>query len=99
MQDERTKMSCIMKKPAFRIYKNKGTDKLISAFIFAREIVQSLRFLNPQASIHFCGCIAHFVSDLVWHPKDRFSYDVAQISNVGLNSGLISIVTPNLSLI
>ena len=43
------------------------TAKLISAFVFATQIVQFLYFLSPKfpASSHFCGCIAWFVSDLV----------------------------------
>ena len=55
-------MSLVMRKPAFFICENKdadqlrGTAKLISAFIFATRIVQSLYYiyLNPkfQASSH-----------------------------------------------
>ena len=47
-------MSLVMRKPAFCICKNKDNQKLISAFIFATRIVQSLFFLNPkfQASRH-----------------------------------------------
>ena len=50
-----------MRKPAFCICENKGADqlrgyrgKLISAFVFATRIVQSLYFLNPifRASSH-----------------------------------------------
>ena len=49
-----------MRKPAFCICENKdadqlrGTAKLISAFVFATRIVESLYFLNPkfQASSH-----------------------------------------------
>ena len=51
-----------MRKPDFCICQNKDADqlrgysaKLISAFVFATRIVQSLYFLNPkfQASSHF----------------------------------------------
>ena len=51
-----------MRKPAFCICENKDADKLrgytaklISAFVFATRIGQSLYFLNPkfQASSHF----------------------------------------------
>ena len=50
-----------VRKPDFCICKNKDADqlrdtaKLISAFVFATRIVQSLYFLNPkfQASRHF----------------------------------------------
>ena len=44
-----------MRNPAFCIYENKdATAKLISAFVFATRIVQSLYYLNPkvQASRH-----------------------------------------------
>ena len=71
-------MSLVMRKPAFRICENKIEHQLISAFVFATQIVQSLYFLNPkfQASI-FCGCTARFVSDLVGNPEDRFSHNEA----------------------
>ena len=58
-------MSLVMRKPDFCICENKDADqlrgnreavtaKLISAFVFATKIVQSLYFLNPkfQASSH-----------------------------------------------
>ena len=48
------KMSLVMRKPAFCICENKDADQLISAFVFATRIVQSLFYLNPkfQASSH-----------------------------------------------
>ena len=53
-------MSLVMRKPAFCICENKEADqlavtaKLISAFVFATWIVQSIYFLNTkfQASSH-----------------------------------------------
>ena len=59
-------LSRVVRKPAFCICENKDTDyiasrgnrevtgKLISAFVFTTQIVQSLYFLNPkfQASSH-----------------------------------------------
>ena len=53
-------MSCIVRKPAFAYAKTMTqiscavTVQLISAFVFATQIVQSLYFLNPkfQASGH-----------------------------------------------
>ena len=53
-------LSRVVRKPAFCICKNKDTDqlavtaKLISAFVFAKRIVQFLYFLNPkfQTSSH-----------------------------------------------
>ena len=55
--------------------------KLISAFVFATQIVQTLYFLNPkfQASSHISDCTALFVSDLVGNPEDWFSHNEAQI--------------------
>ena len=45
-------MSRVVRKPAFCIYENKDADqlrgKLISAFVFATQIVQSLYFLNTK---------------------------------------------------
>ena len=58
------------------------TAKLISAFVFAKRIVQPLYFINPkfQAPIDiFCGCTARFMSDLVGNPEDRFSHDAAEL--------------------
>ena len=59
------------------------TAKLISAFVFATRIVQSLYMylLNPkfQASMHFCDCTARFVWDLVGNPEDGFSRNEAHI--------------------
>ena len=55
------------------------TAKLISAFVFATQIVQFLFFLNPKftASCIFC---ARFVSDLLGnHIHGWFSHDAAQL--------------------
>ena len=70
-----------MRKPAFAYAKTKTqisfavTAKLISAFVFATRIVQSLYFLNPKFQ-------ARFVSDLVGNPEDRFSHNEAQMDNI-----------------
>ena len=52
-----------------------------SSAVFASQIVQSLCFLNPkfQASDHFRGCTALFVSELIVYPEDRFSHDMAHL--------------------
>ena len=52
------------------------TVKLISAFVFATRIVQSLYFLNTkfQASSHLL-----WLSDLVGNPEDRFSHNEDEI--------------------
>ena len=48
-------MSLLMRKPAFSKSENKDANQLISAFVFASRIVQSLFFPDPkfQASSHF----------------------------------------------
>ena len=57
------------------------TAQLISAFVFATQIVQSLFFLNPKFKplAIFCSCTVRFVSDLVGNPEYRFSHNEAQI--------------------
>ena len=47
-------LSPVVRKPAVCICKNKDADQLISAFVFATQIVQSLYFQSPkfQASSH-----------------------------------------------
>ena len=82
-------MSRIMRKPAFCNYaKTKPqiscavTTQLISAFVFATQIVQSLYYLNlnfQACSHHLTGCTARFVSDLIGNPEDRFSHNAAHI--------------------
>ena len=60
MKNTKAYMSLVMRKPAFCICEKKTqisfavTAKLISAFVFAIRIVQSLYYLNPkfQASSH-----------------------------------------------
>ena len=77
-----------MRKPDFCNAKTKTqisftvTAKLISAFVFATRIVQSLYLLNPkfQASSILSDCNARFVSDLVGNPEDRFSHNEAHLS-------------------
>ena len=70
-----------MRKPAFCMCENKGsvTAKLISAFVFATQIVQSPYLRNSKLLAIFCGCTAWFVSDLVENPEDQFSHNEAQI--------------------
>ena len=72
-----------MRKPVFAYAKTKAqiscalTTQLISAFLFAKQIVKSLYFLDPkfQGSSHLLWLhgTAPFVSDLVGNPEDRFS--------------------------
>ena len=83
-----------MRKPGFAYAKTKTqisfavTAKLISAFVFATRIVQSLFFLNPKFKplAMFCSCTARFVSDLGGNPEDRFSDDEAQIKRIKLTT-------------
>ena len=78
-----------MKNRLFAYVKTKGqinlavTAKLISAFVLAIRIVQSLYFLNTkfQASSHLVWLHSPVVSkaDLVENPKDRFSHNEAHM--------------------
>ena len=74
-------MSGIVRKPAFAYAKTKAqisfavTAKLISAFVFAMRIVQSLFYLNPK----FQASSQLLCHDLVGNPEDRFSYNEAQM--------------------
>ena len=55
--------------------------QLISAYVFATQIVQTLNFLNLkfQASSHLLWQKSGwFVSDLVGNPEDRFSRHASQ---------------------
>ena len=96
-----------MRKPAFCIWENKGADQLrgygaadlISTFVYATSIVQSLFFLNLAI---VCCCRAWFLFDLVRNPEDRFSHDTAQnelccekscFLNIGKRRALISCCT------
>ena len=56
--------------------------KLISTFVFATRIVQSLYFLSPklQASSHLLWLYSPVCVRLVGKPKDRFSHNEAQIT-------------------
>ena len=75
-------MSRVTKNLAFAYAKTKTqisfavTVKLISAFVFAIRIVQSLNYLtyirNFKPLSIFCGCTARFVSDQVRNPEDRY---------------------------
>ena len=48
------------------------TAKMISAFVLATRIVQSL-FLNLKFQAVFCGCTAGFMSDLFSHEAAHMS--------------------------
>ena len=58
--------------------------QLISAFVFATQIVQSLYFLNTnfKSLAIFCVCTARLALDLAGIPEDRFSCEAAHISEV-----------------
>ena len=87
-------------KPCFFAYANKKvliscsvTAKLISAFVFATQIVQSLCFLNPKfpASSNLLWLHSLVMSDLVGNPDDRFFCDAAQILKY-LDSNIIKML-------
>ena len=73
-----------MRKPDFCICENKTqisfavTVKLISTFVLATRIEQSLFFGNFGTLAFFTGFTAWFVSNLV-DREDRFSHDTAHI--------------------
>ena len=90
-----THMSLVLRKPAFCICKNKYavTGKLISAFVFATRIVQSLYFLNSkcQASSHLLwlyslACVGPGQKTLKPVFSQRGSYNSCPFSsNIHLN--------------
>ena len=75
--------SLVMRKLAFAYAKTKTqiscavTAQLISAFVFAIRIVQSLFYLNPkfQASNHLLWLYSLECVGPVGNPEDRFSHD------------------------
>ena len=77
-----------MRKPAFCLCENKdadqlrGTAKLISVFVFATRIVQSLFFLNPkfQASSHLVQFYSLVCVGTGRNPEDRFSQNEAHFT-------------------
>ena len=81
-------MSRVMRKPTFCICENKdpdqlrGTAKLISAFVFATRIVQSLFFLNPkfQISSHLLWLCSSVCVGPGRKPDNWFSHDAAHMS-------------------
>ena len=60
------------------------TMQLTRAFVFVTFIVQYLYFLDLKfcSLTIFSGCSAQFVADLIRNPKDRFSCDSADMSNI-----------------
>ena len=86
-----------MRKPTICICKTKAqisfavTAKLISAFVFATWIVQSLFFLNPkpQASSHLLCLYSSVCVRPVRKPHCWFSHDAAHIFMSGLNCNLV----------
>ena len=77
-----------MRKPAFCICENKAagqscavTMQMISAFVYATKMVQSLYFLNwkIETLTIFCGCTARFVSDHLGNLEDRLYHDAVHL--------------------
>ena len=83
-------LSLFMRKPAFRICENKDADqravtaKLISAFVFATRIVQSIYFLKPkfQACSHLQWLYSPVCKGLVGNPEDWFSHNEAHFMDI-----------------
>ena len=85
-----------MRKPAFCICENKDadqlrvsfavTEKLISAFVFATRIVQSLFFVNTKfpASSHLLWLYSLVCLGPGRKPQDRFSHNEAQIRSLSV---------------
>ena len=77
-------MSCVMRKLAFCICKNKGADQLCGN----GSADQHLCFRNTskfsksemKSLIIFCGCTAWNVLNLIGNPEGRFSHEVAHMS-------------------
>ena len=77
-----------MRKPAFCLCKNKGTDQRRSNHAVDQRLcfryIDStspllLKFESFKPLTTLCGCIAWFVSGLVGNPEDRFSRKEAQL--------------------
>ena len=68
------------------------TAKLISVFVFATRILQSLYFLNTkfQASRHLLWLYSLVYVDLVGNPEDQFSHNEAQIRKKGWEALIMS---------
>ena len=62
------------------------TAKLISAFVFAIQIVQSLFYLNPkvQASSHLQWLYSPVCVGPGRKPEDRFSHNEAQLAPISI---------------
>ena len=90
-----------MRKP-FAYAKNKGTERLISAFIFATHMVQSLysKIRNFKPLAIFCVCTTRFVSDGPSPKPRRFCRFTAQmyfiLTTVSLSR--VTIVSTNVPL-
>ena len=67
-----------------RKQRRRSTAQLISAFVFAIRIVQSLysKIQNFMSLAIFDDCTAQFVSDLVGNSVDRFSHNEAHFTSV-----------------
>ena len=75
-----------MRKPAFGIFKNKGTEQLRRNLAADHRLCfcykDSTVPLLPKSKISslliiFCGGTTRLMSDLVGNPEDRFSHDAA----------------------
>ena len=71
-------MNCVLRKPAFCICENKGTDQLGGNC--TDSINQKFQAFSHQAI--FCGCTDPLLSDLYVITEDRFCIDEAYLSCV-----------------
>ena len=72
---------------------------LISTFVFATQLVQSVNLLNLIRNFKhlaiFCGCTTCFLSSLFRDPKDKFSHTAAHLESfpsISLSSSSIATV-------
>ena len=70
------------------------TAQLISTFVYATWIVQSLFFLNPKFKllVIFFSCTGRFALDLVGNPKDRIATHLFHIDFICIGS-LVTCIT------
>ena len=88
MKKIRSKMSLVVRKPAFCICENNDADQLrgdrgADQRLYFRYTDSTIPLLhNPEISSLYASSVAVqqlFVSDLVGNPEDRFSHNEAQI--------------------
>ena len=70
-------MGRVMRKPDICPFKNKCADQLISAFVFAMQLAQSLWKIRKFKLSAFCfDCTSWIISDLFGNPEDQFCCEI-----------------------